>query len=213
MDRFNSLIENARKYYAPSDPSHDFSHIMRVIRTCKKLTEKEQARLDILIPAAIFHDIINLPKNHPDRSRASELAAAEAAKVLAELGYENDIKEKIAAVITEHSFSAGHKPSSLESAILQDADRLDALGAIGIMRTVACGCSFGAIFYDVHEPFAKQRSLNDRQFTIDHFFVKLFALPSLMNTESGRNEANKRVAFMKTFLAQLQDEITDNSHQ
>jgi uncharacterized protein len=110
-------------------------------------------------------------------------------------------------VIIEHSYSLGLKPSSIESAILQDADRIDALGAIGIMRATTCGTKLGSNYYEPSDPFAIGRELNDKQFTIDHYYVKLLKLADSMNTGAGKNEAENRTEYMKDFLKQLDHEI------
>lgn len=201
------LSELIRGKYEHGDPSHDFAHIQRVVGSCQKIGSKEGADLSILIPAAFLHDIVNVPKNHPDRSKASAMAARKAAEILEDLGYDAEKIAKIATVISEHSFSLGQAPSSLESAILQDADRLDAVGAIGIMRTMTCGAKIGASYYDPKEPIAETRELDDQRFSIDHLYVKLFKLEAMMNTDAGKAEAKQRSQFMRDFVEQLCREL------
>ena len=150
---------------------------------------------------------MNVPKNHPDRAGASLKAAAEAAGILRSVGYSEAEIERIGHVIAEHSYSLGRAPSSIESAVLQDADRLDALGAIGLMRTVTCGALMGAVYYDLAEPVAQSRDLDDKKFTLDHLYVKLFRLAEKMNTPAGKTEALQRTEFMRAFVTQLQHEI------
>lgn len=163
--------------------------------------------MEHLLPAAILHDVVNLPKNHPERSRASRMAAEKSRQILKEADYPEADIETILKIITEHSYSRGLKPSSIESAVLQDADRLDALGAIGVMRTVTTGSRLGCTYYNPIDAIPSGRPLDDKAFTVDHFFAKLFQLPELMNTEPGKAEAKRRVAFMQTFLTQLENEI------
>lgn len=211
MHRFGSrierLLENARAFYDNGDPSHDFSHVRRVMSTCGTLAPTIGANLDIVLAAAVLHDIVNLPKNHPERAQASARAAEQSQAYLEEAGFTPEEIARIRSVITEHSFSRGMKPSSPESAVLQDADRLDSLGAIGILRTATCGARMGSSYYDAAEPFARTRGLDDKAFTIDHFYVKLLKLPELMNTDAGRREANRRAGFMLQFLETLRSEI------
>ncbi|MEK6628584.1 MAG: HD domain-containing protein, partial [Bdellovibrionota bacterium] len=199
--------DKAKIFYDNGDPSHDFVHILRVVENCRRLGHAVQANLKILLPAAILHDVVNLPKNHPERLQASQMAAEKSRQVLAEVGYSEFEIDKIAEIITEHSYSLGCKPTSIESAVLQDADKLDALGAIGVMRTVSSGCRLGASYYDPAEPIAHERCLNDKAYTIDHFFTKLYKLPDLMNTEAAKIEAKERVYFMRSFLNQLTKEV------
>lgn len=207
MHRFDHVLAGAQPLYPTDDPGHDLGHIRRVIQSCRQLGAQENARLELLLPAAALHDLVNVPKNHPDRARASRLAADRARPLLGDAGYTPAEIAAIAQAILEHSFSLGLKPTSLEAAVLQDADRLDALGAVGIMRCLSCGARMGASYYDVADPFARSRPLDDKAFSLDHFFVKLFLLPDLMNTSAGRAEALRRVEFMRAFLRQLGSEI------
>ena len=206
--KFEKLLQIARgRYEGNGDPGHDFAHILRVIETCQKIGGAVGADLEILLPAALLHDVVNVPKDHPDRVQASQQAAQEAAGILKIAGYQDDEVQRIQTVITEHSYSLGRKPSNIESAVLQDADRLDALGAIGLMRMVTCGAKLGSVYYNGEDPFAKQRELDDKQFTIDHLYVKLFKLAEMMNTSEAKEEATKRIDFMKRFVSQLEKEI------
>ncbi|WP_052610362.1 HD domain-containing protein [Bacteriovorax sp. BSW11_IV] len=207
MEKIELLKNTVRPKYTSLDPSHDFAHIERVVQIAKKLAEIEKADVEIVMAAAYLHDIVNLPKDHPQRSRASELAAASAQRILVEIEFDPKKIENVCNAVLEHSFSRGFRPSSLESAIVQDADRLDALGAIGIMRTVTCGALMKASYYNVDDPMAKERSYDDKNFTLDHFYVKLYKLKDLMNTSAAKEEADHRISFMKSFVAQLMKEI------
>lgn len=209
-ERLGKLIELVRgRYENNGDPGHDFAHIRRVIATCRKIGIEVGADLNILLPAALLHDVINVPKNHPDRIKASEMAAKEAAGILATIGYDQGEIDRIYVVITEHSYSLGRPPSCLESAVMQDADRLDALGAIGLMRMVTCGARFGSKYYHADEPIAQSRPLDDKAYTIDHLYTKLFHLGEKFNTAAARREGQRRIEFMRSFVAQLQAEISE----
>ena len=111
------------------------------------------------------------------------------------------------SAIRDHSYRRGAAPESALGRALQDADRLDALGAIGIFRTLACGARMGAELYDPDDPWARHRELDDRRFTLDHFFTKLLDLPDTMNTAAARREGRARVEEMRCFLAHLGQEI------
>lgn len=204
---FEKLYTLAQKYYTPDDPGHDFAHVKRVIATAKKLGQHLGAKMDTLIPAALLHDVVNVPKNHPKRSQASELAAKKAHELLKECEYPQDIIDQIKQVIIEHSFSRGDKPSSLESQILQDADRMDALGAIGILRTASVSTKLKSSFYCEDEPLVTEREFDDRTYMLDHFYTKLYLLPDMMNTTAGKEEATRRVKFMEGFVQELLGEI------
>jgi uncharacterized protein len=165
------------------------------------------ADIDVLVPAALLHDVVNLPKNDPNRKQASAHAAQVAGDILTAACYSEGETLCIRTVIEEHSYSLGRQPTSLESAVLQDADRLDALGAIGVLRAATCGCRLGAAYYDLDDPFAETRNVDDARYTIDHFFAKLLRLSEHFNTDVAKREGAKRTAFMRQFLAQLKGEI------
>lgn len=132
------------------------------MKTCESLAREESANIEIVLAAAILHDVINVPKNHPDRMRASEMASSKAKEILTETGFSEQEIVHITSAVKEHSYSAAHKPTSIESAILQDADKLNALGAIGIMRAITCGGKLGSNYYNESEPLTKTRELNDK---------------------------------------------------
>lgn len=201
------LIAEIRPYYEAQDPGHDWAHITRVVKMAEQLARTEKAQLEVVLPAAYLHDIVNVPKNHPERSRASELAADKALKLLAKHHYPEIYFAAIRTAIIEHSFSRGLTPSTLEAACVQDADRLDAIGAIGVLRCTAVNVEMKSKFYDPQDPFAKSRELNDRDFMIDHYYVKLLKLADSLVTTSAKVEGARRVTFMKDFLQQLESEI------
>lgn len=190
------------------DAAHDISHVQRVVNTAKKLAVEEGADLSIVLPAAYLHDCFTYPKDHPNRKQSSIIAAKKAVAFLESIDYPRQYHDAIAHAIEAHSFSANIRPNTLEAKVVQDADRLDALGAIGITRCIQVSTEFDAQLYDNKDIFAQQRELDDKQFTLDHFQTKLFKIAETMNTESAKLEANKRKAFMQTYLEQLHDEVT-----
>jgi uncharacterized protein len=207
MKRLETLIPLVKPFYTPEDPAHDWPHIGRVVALARKLAEGETVDLPCLLAAVYCHDLVNLPKDHPERSRASHLAAEKAQPLLLQSGFSRIEIEKIQQCVIEHSFSKGLKPTSLEAAIVQDSDRLDTLGAIGVLRCASVNTQMKTSFYDPFDPLAQQRELNDKKFMVDHYFVKIFKLPELMNTAKGKAEALKRVEFMQLFLSTLMSEI------
>jgi uncharacterized protein len=207
MKRLQELISLVRPYYNSSDPAHDWAHIGRVAATAKKLCEDQPVNVECVLAGVYCHDLVNLPKDHADRKNASTLAASEAESLLVICDFSPDEISLIKKTIVEHSFSKGERPSCLEAAIVQDADRLDALGAIGILRCAAVNTRMQSSFYDSLDPMAELRELDDRKFMLDHYSVKLFKLPDLMNTSQGKSLAHKRVNFMKEFIQELMGEI------
>lgn len=207
MNKITKLITLVKPYYTSPDPAHDWAHIGRVAKVAKKIAQTELANIECTLAAVYCHDLVNLPKDHPERKMASTLSAKEAVPLLIQADFSLDEIEVIKVAIIEHSFSRGLAPSCLEAAIVQDADRLDALGAIGVLRCAAISAQMKSQFYDTFDPLSEQRQLDDREYMLDHYFVKLFKLPELMNTKTGEVIGLERVEFMKKFLTQLMSEI------
>jgi uncharacterized protein len=189
------------------DAAHDRAHVRRVVANARLLTAAEGANLDVVLPAAWLHDCVSFPKNSPDRPRASRAAAAAASDFLNAAGYDAALIPAIAHAIEAHSFTAGIPPRTIEAKVVQDADRLDALGAIGIARTFVVGGALGRAIYDAAEPIPRSRVPDDGHNSVDHFFTKLFTLAGTMQTAAGRREAERRTATMTAFLGELEREI------
>ena len=192
---------------ASSDSAHDISHIERVVNNARKYATIEQANLEVVIPAAWLHDCVTVPKSSPDRAYASTLAAAEAGKFLLSINCDEDVIEQVIHTIESHSYSANIQPRTLEAKIVQDADRIDALGAIGISRCLLVGGSLNRSLYSQIDPFCGNREPDDEKYCIDHFIRKLFNIAGTLHTETARIDAKKRVKFMKAYLAELNAEI------
>lgn len=189
------------------DPAHDLSHVKRVVNTAKKLAHEEDAINEIVVPAAWLHDLVNLPKNHPERKKASQFAADEALVYLQSVEYPEKYFQGIHHAICAHSFSGGITAETLEAKIVQDADRLDALGAIGLARLFSINTQLGVAFYDHEDPFAQKRSLDDKLYGIDHIFIKLEKISKSMNTQSAAHEAKRRFEVILQYLDDLKKEI------
>jgi uncharacterized protein len=190
------------------DPAHDFHHIMRVYKNAEIIGRPEGTNMDILLPAALLHDLVVYPKGSVKSSKSSDRSADLAEKILQKYRYSQDHIDKICYCIRMHSYSKNLIPVSLEGRILQDADRLDALGAIGVARTFSVGGVEKRTFYNDEDPFCKSiRDLNDKQWTLDHFQTKLLKLEESMHTETAKKIARERTRFMILFMRQLQKEI------
>jgi len=190
-----------------NDPAHDFEHIMRVYHNAQKIVKKEKANPKLVLSAALLHDIVSYPKSSK-RSKLSSTDSAKKSKLILKK-YDFTVEEitVVSDAIKEHSFSQNKIPQTLEGKILQDADRLDALGAIGIARVFATSGSLNRSFYNIDDPFCNKRNPDDDIWAVDHFFNKLLKLESLMNTTSGKIEAKRRTRILKEFLKQLKQEI------
>ena len=190
-----------------NDPAHDFDHIMRVFKNAQKICKKENAHEKLVLSAVLLHDIVSYPKSDK-RSKLSSIKSAEKSKkILKKFNFTKEEIQTISDAIRDHSFSRNKIPVTIEGKILQDADRLDAIGAIGIARVFAVSGSEKRPFYNVKDPFCKNRVPNDEIWALDHFYRKLFKLESLMNTKSGKIEAKKRTKVLKDFLNELKKEI------
>lgn len=189
------------------DGAHDIAHITRVWSNVRSISDVEGGDQEVLVAATMLHDCISVEKDSPHRSKASSLAAKAAKSHLAQLGWST---EKIAATchaIEAHSFSAAIPPQSREAKILQDGDRLDAIGLIGVARCFYVAGRMGSALYDPEDPHAKNRALDDRKYAIDHFETKLLTLASGFQTPEGQRLAHTRHAellqFRDAFLQQI----------
>ena len=191
-----------------NDPAHDLAHVRRVVANARMLAAAEGADLAVVLPAAWLHDCVVVPKDSADRPRASRLAAAAAADFLAAAGYPAAHIPAIRHAIEVHSFSARIPPETLAARVVQDADRLDAIGAIGIARTLMLGATMGKPLYDEAEPLPTTRPPDETRAAIDHFYTKLLRLAEMMQTETGQREGERRTALMQLYLAELGRELS-----
>jgi uncharacterized protein len=192
---------------ATSESAHDFLHVLRVTANARRIAEAEGARLDIVVPAALLHELFNYPKGHPDSPRSGEVCADHARVVLRAEGFDAEAIDAIATCIREHPFSLRVVPVTPEGKVLQDADRLDAIGAIGIARCMATCADMKRPFYSLDDPFCATRAPDDKAFGIDHFYAKLLRIPDVLHTATARAMASERVVAMTAFLGELAREI------
>ena len=183
------------------------AHLARVVAMARKLATEERASLDVVMPAAWLHDCVHVPVTSSDRPRASVMAGDAAVVYLHGIGYDGTLLDDVHHAIAAHSFSARIAPVTVEAKVVQDADRLDAIGAIGIARCLMLGGQLGRVLYDPDDPFAERREPSDAISSLDHFYTKLLTLAGTMQTESGRHEAARRTAYMHAYLQQLRSEL------
>ena len=197
----------------PGELAHDQHHILRVYDWAVRLAPEAGADPDLCGAAALLHDLVVVPKDAADRASASERSAHSAAPLLATAGYTLAEGAEICEAVRTCSWSRGLTPTVPAGYVLQDADRLDAIGAIGLMRTAACAqwMSRGAgeaAFYHPGDPFpAGGRVLDDRRFMLDHCYAKLLKLGPAMHLPGARLEAQRRHAALEAFLAELRHEV------
>ncbi len=193
------------------DGSHDLGHFQRVWKAAQYINREEGAIADplILLAAAYFHDLVSLPKNHPERRLTSRLSAERTAQLL-EATFTAFPREKIEGVrhaIHAHSFSANVDALTAEAKILQDADRLEALGAIGLARVFYTAGQLGQKLFDESDPLATFREPDDQVYALDHFKLKLLKLPARMNTATGRRLAEQNARYLLHFMKKINEEI------
>jgi uncharacterized protein len=151
---------------------------------------------------------VPVAKDSALRAQGSRLAAEAATGFLATISFPDELQGDVYHAIEAHSFSAGIEPRTAEARVVQDADRLDSLGAIGIARCLLVGGRLDRPLCAVDDPFCDEREPDDGKYTIDHFYAKLLKLPATMQTEAGRAEAERRAALMRRYLDDLRAEIT-----
>ncbi|MEM9910605.1 MAG: HD domain-containing protein [Pseudomonadota bacterium] len=196
-----------------SDASHDVSHVLRVWGNVQKISDTEGGDREILVVTTFLHDCVDVPKESPARGQASRLAAKKAVRLLAGYGWAKERAALVGHAIEAHSFSARIEPETVEAKILQDADRLDAIGYIGIARCFYVSGRLGRALYDPEDPDASDRELNDLNFAVDHFKTKLLQLSGSFQTETGKALAIARHGVVEEFLNGLLAEVSTQNRR
>jgi len=205
---YEALAEKLIPHAAEGDDgSHDLAHIHRVFRNAMRIHAQEGGNGTVLAASVLLHDCVAVEKNSPLRAQASRIAAEKASGILADLDWATADIEAVAHAILTHSFSANLPPETREAKILQDADRLDAIGMVGAARCFYIAGRLSSALYDPEDPLAKNRPLDDRRFAIDHFENKLFKLADGFQTEAGRQLARERHERLQQVLDMFLDEI------
>ena len=190
-----------------NDPAHDLGHVMRVYKNAQRICRDENANKTLVLSAVLLHDIVSFPKSDRRSKLSATKSAQKSQKILAKYNFTSAEIQIICDAIRDHSFSSNRTPRTMEGKILQDADRLDAIGSIGIARVFTVGGSEDRLMYKLDDPFCKNRTPDDKTWTLDHFYKKLLKIESSMNTKSARMEAKRRAKILGVFLEQLESEI------
>ncbi|UPA25458.1 HD domain-containing protein [Shinella oryzae] len=193
--------------FAADDGSHDAAHLIRVWKNARRIQAEEGGDLRLLAAAVLLHDCVAVEKNSPLRAQASRLAAEKASRLLSAEGWQAADVAAVAHAILTHSFSANIAPETLEAKIVQDADRLDAIGMMGAARCFYIAGRMGSGLYDPMDPLAENRPLDDKAFAIDHFEVKLFKLADGFCTPTGSRMAAERTQRLRVIRDMMLDEI------
>ncbi|MES2126278.1 MAG: HD domain-containing protein [Pseudomonadota bacterium] len=191
------------------DGAHDLSHLHRVWHNAQVLLAAHEDADPLVVMAACYlHDLVNLPKNDPQRQTASQQSARLARKHMAARGFPAERLSNLYHAIESHSFSAGVKAETIEAKIVQDADRLDALGAVGLARLFYIGGQMATQLAHPTDPLAMSREFDDRRYALDHIVVKLARLPGMMQTALGRTLGEARLAELTSFRTRFASEWT-----
>ena len=203
-----AIKERARKLFLEAAGSHDWDHTRRVVRLCEHIGRVERADLQVLRMAAYLHDVGRCCQ---DRSFGRQCHAREgarlAAAILADLPLDESQKENIVHCVRSHRFRENHAPATLEASVLFDADKLDAIGAVGVARAYLFAGEVGARLHnpDIDVTAAPAYSENDTGYR--EYLVKLQHIHTRMLTAEGRRLAAERHAFMQSFFDRFIKEI------
>jgi uncharacterized protein len=190
------------------DPAHDFNHAFNVMRNAEVISRAEGADSDVTIPAGLLHDIVHYLPNNPHSDRAPEESAQEAERVLNTLGdYPRAKIPHVKAAIMTHSPGLPFEPGSLEARVVRDADLLESIGALAIMRTCACAGAMRLPLYSADDPFCITRPPERLRFALDYAPSHMIEIPRWLQTEAARNMARCRMRFLHHFLVQLRQEL------
>ena len=210
----NKIIEQAFSYvkemFEKEYSGHDYFHTLRVFKMATHIGEREQANVEIVQLSALLHDV-------DDRKLSPETYEQQtnARSFLISHGVDDVTVEMICQIIREISFGANDStPTTLEGKCVQDADRLDAIGAIGIARAFAYGGNHNRHMYhpDIKPNInmSKEEYIKSESTTINHFYEKLFKLTDLMNTQTAIEIAQSREKYMHEFISEFMDEWEGN---
>jgi uncharacterized protein len=203
---FDNLKKKAKESMETSG-SHEFSHVERVYKLAVKIAKNEKADIDIVKAAALLHDIARIMEDSGKIKCHAEEGAKTAGKILEKTDFPKEKIKGVCEAIRLHRFSRGLKAETKEAMIIQDADRLDAIGAIAIARVFAHG---GKMNRPIHLDTAKPKKYYDgseSESSFVHFHEKILKInPELFNTKTGRKIAEHRYNFVKIFIKEFLDE-------
>jgi len=216
MSLVNAVEKAIRSQFEGDSSGHDWYHIQRVLRVSRHLQEKEGGDIETIELAALLHDISDHKFNGGKLDEGGKLAHA----LLLELGADEKLATDVKYIVDNVSYKGAgteQEMNSLEGQIVQDADRLDAIGAIGVGRTFAYGGHKGQPMYEpnrdpsLHQSF--EEYANSKGNTINHFYEKLLLLTERLNTATAKKLGQQRHNFMEQFLEQFYHEWNFNNNE
>ena len=205
-------VEQARSWYSDADPVHDFNHVLRVYRLVEHLAEKEGADMEIVRAAALLHDARgSSPGENNQRDDHHEASARFAAEVLAEEKWPQEEIDAVQHCILTHRFRSPEIPETIEAQVLFDADKLDAIGAVGAMRAIAYAVLAGQpVYAEPSESFVNsfEKEAGEGHSSYHEFLFKLSRIKDHMYTQTGKAMAEQRHNYLSGFFEQLRAEIS-----
>lgn len=197
-------IEKARRYYQGAESGHDFDHVLRVLALAERIARVEGGDLEVVRAAALLHDLGRAEERASGRDHAA-VAARRAREILN--GHPQEKVEAVAHAIAAHRFRSGPQPATPEARALFDADKLDAMGAIGVARAFAHAGAHGRRLWVPLEIARAQGDGASEHTPVHEFVVKLSRLREVLTTPTGRAIAEERHALMVAFFARLDAEV------
>ena len=199
-------IEEARRYYTHSDAAHDFNHVLRVLALAERICLIEGAMLEIVQTATLLHDVARSEEERTGICHAKK-GAERARQIL--FGHPTDKVDAVAQAIDSHRFRSDHKraPQTLEAKVLYDADKLDAIGAIGIARAYALAGRLGQRLWSACPTGYLAQSQSSDYTPVHEFAFKLCKLKYTIFTETARQIAEQRHHYLLEFFARLEEEV------
>ncbi len=206
-DRREAIRRQAQSYFQDVNPAHDWFHVERVYRLSESLACAEDADLETVRLAALLHDIGRRAEDEGRIENHAEWGADKATEILKAEGYNTAQRTAVRHCIRAHRYSTDPEPQTIEAKVLSDADNLDALGAIGIARTFTYGAQYERPLVNPELPPESDNSPAGRT-SVNHLYKKILQLTDRMYTETGRERAQDRHAFVETYLKQLDGELS-----
>lgn len=209
MKNSDKVINEAKTIFMNAKKSHDWDHTQRVYNLCLKIGEKEKADTEILKLAAVLHDIgrVVIFKKDGRKLNHAERGAVKAAEILENHKFSKEIIEKVVHCVETHRFRDNKEPQSLEARVLFDADKIDAIGAIGIGRAFVYSGEIGAKVHNKNIDIEKTREDTEEDTAYREYMVKLKKIKDRLFTEEGRKMAEGRHRFMEEFFSRINKEV------
>lgn len=203
-------MQAAAPFYADAEPAHDWQHICRVLAYALKIGPATKADMDVVTAAVLLHDCVKLKPQMGQKDMSASESSQKAAEILKNVP--EFPQEKIPAVQTcvrEHSFKAGMAPSSTESEVLQDADRLESTGVVALMRVFAyCGAWKGKLFSWEDTFCDAGRGCEDKSIGLDWIFARLLKVSATLHTDMAKEIARQHDEHLRVFVEMARAEIT-----